>query len=157
MRKSAGFTLIELLVTVAIISVLAAVAVPLSEVSLQRAKERELHRSLQELREAIDAYKHASDEGRIARAADRSGYPPSLRVLVEGVPDAKSPKAAKLYFLRRIPRDPFSVDAQFNPELSWGQRSYESAPDDPRPGPDVYDVYSLRPGVGLNGIPYREW
>ncbi len=152
-----GFTLIELLVTVAIVALLAAIALPLSEVTVQRSKERELRRSLQEMREAIDGYKHASDQGRIARIADQSGYPPTLRALVDGVPDAKSPGAGKIYFLRRIPRDPFNPDTQVDPELTWGLRSYESPPDEPSAGRDVFDVYSMHAGAGLNGIPYREW
>lgn len=154
---AAGFTLIELLVTVAIVALLASVALPLSEVAVQRTKEQELNRSLREIREAIDAYKRYVDEGRIKRAADASGYPPDLAVLVEGVQDARSPTPSRIRLLRRIPRDPFHKDADTPPEKTWGLRSYESPHDDPRPGKDVFDVYSLAPGTGLNGIPYKDW
>ena len=102
-----GFTLIEMLVTLAILALLASLALPLSELSVQRARERDLRHALRTVRGAIDAYKQAVDANRIARQADASGYPPTLEVLVEGVKDAKDPKGAKIYFLRRIPRDPF--------------------------------------------------
>lgn len=149
MRAPRGFTLIEVLVTLAIVALLASLALPLSELSVQRAKERELRHALRELRGAIDAYKDAADANRVERKADASGYPPTLEVLVEGVRDVKDPKGAKIYFLRRMPRDPFGED--------WGLRSYASPPDDPEPGKDVFDVYSQSEGVGLNGVPYREW
>jgi general secretion pathway protein G len=80
--RSSGFTLIEMLITVAIVALLASIALPLSELAVQRTKEQELRRSLRELREAIDHYKRAADEGRIERSIDQSGYPPSLTVLV---------------------------------------------------------------------------
>ena len=149
MRAPRGFTLVEMLVTLAILALLASLALPLAEVSSQRAKEHELRHALRALRGAIDDYKDAADANRIQRKADASGYPPSLEVLVEGVKDARDPKGAKLYFLRRLPRDPFGQD--------WGLRSYASPPDDPAPGKDVFDVYSMSEGVGLNGVPYREW
>ena len=149
MRAPRGFTLIEVLVTLAIVALLASLALPLSELSVQRAKERELRHALRTLRGAIDAYKDAADANRVERKADASGYPPTLEVLVEGVRDARDPKGAKIYFLRRIPRDPVGED--------WGLRSYESPPDEPREGKDVFDVYSQSAGVGLNGLPYREW
>ncbi len=157
MRRSTGFTLIELLVTVAIVALLASIALPLSELSVQRGKEQELRRSLREIRDAIDAYKRHVDEGRIRRSADASGYPPTLSVLVEGAVDLKSPTQAKIRHLRRLPRDPFWVDPETPPEQTWGLRSYESPHDEPRPGKDVFDVYSLNPGSGLNGIPYKDW
>ena len=151
-----GFTLIEMLVTVVIVAILASVAMPLSELSRQRAKEQELRQDLREIRTAIDAYKQAVDEGRTARSLDQSGYPSNLSVLVEGATDIKSPVSKKIYFLRRIPKDPFA-EGDIDAESSWGKRSYDSPPDAPHDGNDVFDVYSLSDRTGLNGIPYREW
>jgi general secretion pathway protein G len=148
--KARGFTLIELLITVTILALLASVALPLAEVTVQRNKEQELRRSLREIREAIDAYKHAADDGRIEHAADASGYPPKLALLVEGVPDKRKTDGTKLYFLRRVPGDPMTGE-------DWGLRSYDSRPDDPQAGNDVFDVYSRSEETGLNGLPYRQW
>lgn len=152
-----GFTLIELVVTLAIIGLLAGLAVPGIELAVQRNKERELRQALREIRTAIDAYRQATDDGRIARIVGDAGYPPSLRILVEGVPDVLSPQKRKIYFLRRIPRDPMSTDESAAPDQTWGLRSYESDADNPSPGRDVYDVYSLSTRVGINRVPYREW
>jgi general secretion pathway protein G len=148
--KARGFTLIELLITVAIVALLASIAAPLAEVSVQRGKEKELRQALREIRSAIDAYKRAGDDGVIERAADASGYPPSLATLVEGVPDKRKPDAPKVYFLRRVPADPMGGE-------EWGLRSYASPADAPQPGKDVYDVYSKSDDTGLNGVPYRQW
>jgi len=156
MKRATGFTLLELLITVAIVGLLASIALPLSEVTAQRGREQDLRRALREIRDALDAYKRAADDGRVARAADESGYPPSLAALVEGVPNQKSPSGAKLYFLRRVPSDPLAADPA-TAATTWGLRSYESPPDAPRPGKDVFDVYSLSAAVGLNGVPYKEW
>jgi general secretion pathway protein G len=150
-----GYTIIELLVVMAVLGVLAMAAMPLAELSARRSKERELKLALRELRQAIDAYKSAYDSGHIAKTANASGYPPSLHALVEGIPDARL-DGQTLYFLRRVPADPFAVIAT-NPEKSWGLRSYSSPPQEPRPGEDVYDVHSLSEETGINGIPYREW
>jgi general secretion pathway protein G len=152
-----GFTLIELVITVAIVAILALAAVPLVEVTMQRTKENELRTALRQMREAIDAYKQAVDEGRIPKRANESGYPKSLQLLVEGVEDAKDPKKSKIYFLRRIPRDPMAADASLTPAETWGKRSYASPPDAPKEGEDVFDIFSLSTAKGLSGIPYREW
>lgn len=152
-----GFTLIELVITVAIVALLASVALPVSELAFQRTKEQDLRRTLRQIREAIDAYKQASDEGRIKKSVGDSGYPKKLEELAEGVEDQKSPKKDKIYFLRRIPRDPFATDPTLSAVSTWGKRSYSSPPDDPREGDDVFDVFSLAQGKGINGLPYREW
>jgi general secretion pathway protein G len=152
-----GFTLIELLVTLAILGVLACMTVPVAQVVRQREREQELRLALHEIRNGIDAYKAASKEGRVAKEAGATDYPPSLEVLVDGVKDQTDPKGRKLYFMRRIPRDPMTIDAQQGDAATWGKRSYASEPDDPQEGDDVYDVYTTSTGIGLNGIAYRKW
>jgi general secretion pathway protein G len=152
-----GFTLIELVVTVAIVAVLASIALPFNELIVQRSKEQDLRRALREMRDAIDAYKQASDEGRLQKRVGDSGYPRKLEDLVAGVEDQKNPKKDKIYFLRRLPRDPFAFDPALGAAETWGKRSYASPPDDPREGDDVFDVFSLATGTGINGRPYKEW
>lgn len=154
--KSRGFTLIELMVTLALIGLIASIVLPLAEVTTRRNKEAELRTSLRQIREALDAYKQAVDEGRIVLRAGDSGYPKSLNVLVDGVEDARSPSRTKIRFLRKIPRDVFA-DPTLPPESTWGIRSYLSSHERPQAGEDVYDVFSLSDQTGINGIPYREW
>jgi general secretion pathway protein G len=162
-RWIGGFTLIELVITVAIVGLLATVVFPMAELTVQRTKEHDLRDALQQIRTAIDAYRQAVIEGHvIAGSASQLGqmpsqYPPNLQVLVDGVDDAKSPNKSRLYFLRRLPRDPMSNDPNLTDDQTWGKRSYASPPDQPAEGDDVFDVYSLSNGVGLNGIPYRKW
>ena len=151
-----GFTLIELVIAVAIVAILASAALPLNELVVQRSKEQDLRRALREIRTAIDAYKQASDEGRIPKRVGESGYPKKLEELVQGVQDEKSPKKERIYFLRRLPRDPFAPNDVSAVE-SWAKRSYASPPEDPREGEDVFDVYTRAEGKGINGRPYREW
>jgi len=155
--RRGGFTLIELIVTLAILALLASVATPMAQLSVQRSKEQELHRSLWQIRAAIDAYKRGYEEGRITRRLNATGYPPNLEVLVEGVEDQRSPDKRRIFFLRRLPRDPLHKDASVAAAATWGKRSYQSPPDDPREGEDVYDVYSRTAGNGLNGVPYVKW
>jgi general secretion pathway protein G len=128
------------------------------ELSVQHSKEQELRVALRQIREAIDAYKQAVDDGRILRSVEKSGYPASLQVLVDGMPDVKNPGTNnQMYFLRRIPREPMSTDPNISNENTWGKRSYQSSADSPQEGDDVYDVYSLSTSMGLNGIPYAKW
>lgn len=154
--RQIGFTLIELLVTVAIVAVLASLTLPLAETVARRNKEQELKYALRQIRNAIDGYKKATDDGRVPKGPGESGYPENLEVLVKGAKNQKDPNGRMLYFLRSIPRDPFA-DQTLSADGTWGKRSYESSHDDPREGADIYDVYSLNQGTGINGIPYREW
>jgi general secretion pathway protein G len=134
--RARGFTLIELVITLAVIGLLVSAALPLA---------------------GIDAYKLAADTGHIEKEIEKTGYPPDLKSLYAGVRDLTSVNNLNLYFLRRIPRDPFFPDGAVPAEETWGLRSYASPPDDPQPGDDVYDVHSLATDKGLNGVPYREW
>lgn len=163
--KNSGFTLIELVVTVAIVAILATVALPMLQLSVQRVKENELRANLRQIREAIDAYKKVADieNGPIKKTISQSGYPPSLDVLVNGVVDEKDPNKHKIRFLRSIPLDPMqSVDqagSQSGNDLlnNWGLRSYKSEANSPAEGDDVYDVYSRSKQIGINGVPYNQW
>ena len=155
--RSRGFTLIELVITLAIVGLLATAAMPLAQLVSKREKEAELRTALRDIRGALDAYKAAAQAGHIKLELGASGYPPDLKSLYAGVEDASNPKHVNIYFLRRIPRDPFFPDTTAAAEETWGLRSYQSPPTDPQPGDDVYDVYSLSNVKGLNGVAYRDW
>ena len=157
MRRYSGFTLIELLVTLSIMAVLALAATPLLQVAVQRDKERELRMALVQIREGLDAYKRAAEQGRIVMKVGDSGYPKSLEDLEKGVADQRSLNKQNLYFMRRLPKDPMARDGNLKAEETWGLRSYASPPDEPTSGADVFDVYSKSDKVGLNGVPYAKW
>lgn len=145
-----------MLVVLAMLAVLASAARPLLELSVQRSREHELRQGLRMVREALDAYKRATEAGSIAVSPEDSGYPQKLQLLVDGVPDVKSPNGRKLYFLRRLPRDPFAP-AELPAADTWGLRAYDSPADEPRAGKDVFDVYSQSGRKALDGSRLRDW
>jgi general secretion pathway protein G len=154
-RFERGFSFVELMVVTTILLILASAVVPLARVSFQRQRETELREALREIRTAIDKYKDAADRGLIGATELKAGaenYPPSLEVLVEGVPAANSAADLKLKFLRRIPIDPMTHSTD------WGLRSYQDKPDSTSwGGQDVFDVYTRSDGTALDGTKYKDW
>lgn len=157
MMRMRGFTLIELLVTLSLLALILTSAAPMAQLTIKRSKEQELRRSLWQIRDAIDAYKKASEDGLIKKLPGQTGYPPDLYILVKGVENLRDPKKRKIYFMRNIPRDPFAPASIETADASWGKRSYASSFEEPAPGDDVYDVHSLSNEKGLDQRPYREW
>ena len=150
-----GFTFIELLVTVGVLMVLASAALPLARVTMKRQREAELRKALREMRTAIDKFKDLADTQIISPMEvpfGSEGYPKSLAKLVEGVSRNNDASGTKIKFLRRIPTDPMTGEAE------WGMRSYQDRPDSTAwGGQNVYDVYSKSTGVALDGTKYKDW
>jgi general secretion pathway protein G len=143
-----GLTLIELIITIALLSILASAAVPVTMFIVKRDKEHELRRDLWEMRDAIDHYKDNADSGAVQIKVDSNGYPPDLETLVNGI----DIRGMKVRFLRRIPVDPMTGKAE------WGLHSMQ---DDPSSnsfgGQAVFDVYSKSQGTALDGTKYSDW
>jgi general secretion pathway protein G len=150
-RRVRGYTLIELVVVCVTLAVLAGITMPVVKFTVKRSKEMELRADLREMRAAIDEFKRYSDAGLIPIELGTDGYPKELEVLVEGV-DVVGQVDRRVRFLRRIPIDPMTGEDE------WGLRSYQDDWDATSwGGENVYDVYSLSGGVGLNGVPYTKW
>lgn len=150
-RRAGGFTLAEMVMVAAVLAILAAVTLPIAKYASKRSKELDLRQHLREMRSAIDEYKRYSDSGLIPVDLNTEGYPKKLEILVDGV-DVVGQINKKVKFLRRIPVDPMTGEDE------WGMRSYQDKPDETSwGGENVYDVYSVSEGVGLNGVPYSKW
>jgi len=155
--KNSGFTLIELVVTVLIVAILATGAIPIIQLTVQRNKETELKQALRQIREAIDLYKKAVDEGKIKKFLDQNGYPPNLEVLEQGVVNQADAKGKVIKFIRKIPRDPMNNDPEIKPVETWAIRSYASDAGAPSEGADVYDVHSRSIKKAIDGTLYNTW
>lgn len=159
-KRAHGLTLIELLVTLAILSILAAAALPYAELTVRRDREIELRRALREVRGALDAFHDDWVAGRISRAEDIAspdGYPRKLQELVDGV-DTGRAGAGKRRYLRRIPRDPFAETATSERAAQWVIRGYQDEPETLTwNGKDVYDIHSASPQKAIDETDYRDW
>ncbi len=150
-RAQGGYTLAELVMVATLLMILAAATFPVAKHARRQAKEAELRQALRTMRNAIDEYKRYSDAQLIPVDLGTDGYPEDLEVLLEGV-DIVGQVNMKVKFLRRIPIDPMTGEAE------WGLRSYQDDWDSTSwGGENVYDVYSLSEGVGSNGVPYAQW
>lgn len=158
--RSSGVTLLELLVTLVIMSILASAALPYAELTIRRNNELELRQALREVRTAIDEFHNDWKNGKISRHnsyASEDGYPVSLGVLVNGVDTGKA-DGKKRYYLRKLPRDPFTKNSQMGSEELWSLRGYQDPPDRLNwNGKDVYDIHSSSPDTAIDGSYYREW
>jgi general secretion pathway protein G len=135
----------------AIMAVLASAALPLGKHAAKRSKEMQLRTNLRMLRNSIDEFKRFSDAGLIPVELGTDGYPEDMEVLIEGV-DLVGQIDKRFRFLRRIPVDPMTGEAE------WGKRSFQDDWDSNSwGGENLFDVYSLSRGTGLNGVPYGEW
>lgn len=128
-------------------------AFPLIRSTARQQKEIELRLALGKLRHAIDEYHRFCEAGLLGEVEIGSScWPLELETLLEPVQLVGQAPENEYRFLRRIPIDPMTREEE------WGLRSYQDDPDSEYwGGEDVYDVYSLSLGVGLNGIPYRDW
>jgi len=153
-EQSRGVTYLELIATAAIVMILASAILPMGRVAVQRQREIELRRALREMRQKIDLYKQAVDQGQIGGTDVKlgsEGYPPELETLVKGV-NRVGALDRKLKFLRRIPVDPMTSTAE------WGLRCYQDDPDSTSwCGENVWDVYSKSTAKGLDGTTYNTW
>jgi general secretion pathway protein G len=154
MRRSRqrGLTLVELIVSFTILMILSSMAVPLARYQVQRNKERDLQRALDDMHKAIDKFKDDMDAGKIGPPKiDSDNYPESLEQLVEGV-KATGAVDKKIRYLRKIPKDPMTNSKD------WGLRSTR---DDPKAlawgGQNVFDVYTKSGDKAKDGTPYSEW
>jgi general secretion pathway protein G len=146
--KSRGFTLVELIVATTLLLILTSLALPLARVVIKRERERDLRRALWSMRDAIDRYKDAADQGKFQIKVGSEGYPPDLQTLVDGVDVG----GKKLKFLRRIPIDPMTGNTE------WGLRSMQDDPDsDSWGGDNVFDVFTKSQGTALDDTHYKDW
>jgi len=151
-KEDTGFTYVEVMITIAILTILAAVTIPVARTTIKRQRELELKAALREMRNAIDSYKKYVDAGQIQpEGLDSEGYPPDLDKLVEGV-TLQGTIDKKIKFLRRIPKDPMTSTYE------WGLRSLQDDPNSTSWGrQNVFDVYTTSESKGLDGTPYSQW
>ena len=127
-RRRFGFTLIELMIVIAITSILLAMAVPMYQKSVIRAKESVLRQNLFTLRTVIDEFTY-----------DKAKAPQSLQDLVsEG-------------YLRQIPVDPMTAQ----PDWQVVMEDAVSSVNQTEPG--IFDVRSKSDKKSLEGTAYNEW
>lgn len=126
--RARGFTLLELTITISLMLILAAIAVPVYQSLILRAKETVLHDTLFKLRDSIDKYTN-----------HKEAAPSTLQDLV----------TAK--YIREVPIDPITGRND-----TWTVKLEEEASSrDGKIG--IRDVFSGAEGTSTEGTPYTEW
>lgn len=128
-RSIRGFTLIELMVVMAIISILLAIALPIYQKSIVRAKESVLRNNLFTLRTMIDEY-----------TIDKQKAPDSLQALVSDG------------YLRQVPQDPIT-----NSDQTWHIVMEDTPVGGSTSSPGIFDVKSGSDKAALDGTQYADW
>ena len=150
-----GLTFVEIMAVLVIMALCAVVATPLVHHRYRGFKEAQLRAKLQMMRDAIDHYHEYAELGMIEPPdLDWNMYPESLDVLVEGVEVKREAdqKPIVIRFLRAIPEDPFTGEAE------WDCRAYDDDPDVRNSRCDeIYDVFSRADGRALDGTYYLDW
>jgi general secretion pathway protein G len=157
-HRSAGFTIAELVTVVAIVSILAAVALPVARFGIRRQKELQLREQLRRITDAIDRYhdymasapgpKHPKD----MMALGSEGYPKELKDLVKGL---ELTDATKVKFIRE--RD--LIDPMTGKSDQWITLSTTDDPDTSSSDKaNVYEIHSSSTALSLDGkTHYNEW
>lgn len=128
-RSSRGFTLIELMIVISLLLILMAIAVPIYQQSILRAKESVLKQDLFTMRQVIDQY-----------TLDKQKAPQSLEDLVSAG------------YMKKLPMDPFTGRVD-----SWVPVQDDSVEDPNQSEPGISDVHSGSNQVGSDGRPYSDW
>ena len=150
--SEAGMTLLELILACAILLILSSSALPIARYTIVHKREELLSYELRQMRDAIDRYKDLADANKIRVEVGTEGYPPDLETLVKGVKLGTAGDDKKIRFLRRIPVDPMTGQAE------WGLRAVQDDPDSTSwGGKNAFDVYSKSQAVGSDGRRYSEW
>jgi general secretion pathway protein G len=146
-----GMSLLELIIACTILMVLSSAAMPIARYTIVHKKEELLHYNLRQMRDAIDRYKDLADSNKIRVEVGTEGYPPDLETLVKGVKMGAGDDK-KIRFLRRIPVDPMTGQAE------WGLRAISDDPDSRSwAGKNVFDVYSKSQATASDGTHYADW
>src|ERR1700738_4311120 len=116
-RSEQGMTLLELILACAILMILSSAALPIARYSIVHKKEELLHYELRQMKDAIDRYKDLADSNKIRVEVGSEGYPPDLEAVGKGVKLGTAGDDKKIRFLRRIPVDPMTGQAD------WGLRA----------------------------------
>lgn len=150
-----GLTLVELVAASAVMAILAAITLPVAGTMVKRQRELELRQNLRTIREAINRFHDDVERYPGMRqklnAVNEDGFPEELEHLYEGF-DIGDAKGTKLKYLRRLPRDPITGEAE------WGTRSSRDRPGSTfSDGINVFDVYSKSDKIALDGTPYATW